>query len=365
MKHLTLLIAMFLIGGVAEVARGQASAYLEGARQPQLCADADRAYLTYVQDGTIRFGVIEGDGPWETLAVDVATPPDLMSGMSRGPRIAAAGEALVITAIADKPRRLVAWRSIDGGKTWQESIPDIAREADATREGLHDLAGNADGKLAVVWLDLRNVEAAGTELWLATSDDGGETWSEPRSIVSNAGGTVCECCHPAVTLDGEGEPVVLFRNVRDGNRDMYLWRDGKAEKLGVGSWPLMGCPMAGGDVAVYVNPMNDRETVFTVWRREGTLYSASPGEAEGIIAEGRGPTIAVSREGWPALFYSTADSGLLAYVPSKGTFRIDGEGGSYPSAVSVPGATVVAYESGGGVEIYPIDRFERYEEVKQ
>ena len=356
-------IAMVCALALAEAAHGQ-SMFLEGATQPQLAADGERAYIAVVRDGTIQVGTVPVLGEGNRLPDDVAAPSKLMAGMRRGPRIAVAGEAVVVTAIAGEPAELLSWRSTDGGETWKQTANSIAGEPGAVREGLHDLAGNADGKLAVVWLDMRDADENGTELWMAESNDAGTTWGTPRRIYHNPGGTICECCHPSVTYDTNGKPVVLFRNSLDGNRDMYLWRDGKAEKLGTGTWPLNGCPMAGGDLAAYINPMNNREVVETVWRREGTIYSATPGGDEGVIADGRQPVLAVSNAGWPVVFYTGAE-GLLAYLPLEGTFLIDAEGGSYPAAVVLPGSVVVAYQNRRGVEVYEIERFEQYEMISR
>lgn len=366
MKHLpvvALSIGMFCLLVLAEAAHGQAM-FLEGATQPQLAADGERAYVAVVRDGVIQVGAFpareEGNEPPD----DVAAPPKLMTGMRRGPRIAVAGEAVVVTAIAGEPAELLSWRSTDGGETWKQTAHSIAGEPGAVREGLHDSAGNADGKLAVVWLDMRDADENGTELWMAESNDTGTTWGTPRRIYHNPGGTICECCHPSVTYDTSGKPIVLFRNSLDGNRDMYLWRDGEAEKLGTGAWPLNGCPMAGGDLAAYIDPMNDREVIETVWRREGTIYSATPTAEESAIADGRQPVLVVSDAGWPVVFYTGA-KGLFAYLPLKGTFLIDAEGGSYPAAVALPGSVVVAYQNRQGVEVYEIKRFEQYEMISR
>lgn len=363
--RIQIILSFFICCLFASAASAQFSTYLEGASQPQLAKAGDRAYLVYVSEGTIKLAVLAGTDE-TALAIPVAAPQKLMSGMRRGPRIAASGESVVVTAIAGKPAQLMEWRSTDAGKTWAQVTESIAGEPGAVREGLHDLAAGPDGKLAVVWLDLRNVARNGTELWMAESDDAGATWGAPRVIYSNPGGTVCECCHPSVAYDTQGEPVVLFRNALDGNRDMYLWRQatGKAEKLGTGTWPLQGCPMAGGDVAVFVNPMQDEEEVATVWRREGTIYTAGPGSEEGVVANGRQPVIAVRDTGWPTVFYTNAD-GLFAFVPLSGTYHIEKERAAYPVAVATSDAVVVAYESGGGVELYGITDFERYEKVER
>ena len=66
-----------------------------------------------------------------------------MLGRHRGPRVAATNDAVTITAIAGKrgggqDGDLLAWRSMDHGKTW--GAPAVLNDvADAAREGLHGL----------------------------------------------------------------------------------------------------------------------------------------------------------------------------------------------------------------------------------
>ena len=360
-----LLLAIALPGLLATTASAQFSAFLEGAKQPQLAAAGDQVHIAYVQDGEVRCLTLDKGGA-KLASATVAAPPKLMSGMRRGPRVAASGDTVVVTAVADEPARLMAWRSTDAGKTWAEAADSLAAEPGVAREGLHDMAAGPDGKMAVVWLDLRNVEQSGTELWIVESADAGATWDAPRRLYHNPGGTICECCHPSITYDTDGEPVALFRNVVDGDRDMYLWRSGdsgKAEKLGVGSWPLNGCPMAGGDVVAFVNPMNDRETVATVWRREGTIYAASPGDEEGVVAEGRDPVLIVSESGWPAILYTRPD-GLFLNAPMHGTYRVDADRAAYPAANALGDSIVAAYETKSGVEVRQIKSLDSPEKTQ-
>jgi hypothetical protein len=61
---------------------------------------------------------------------------------------------------------------------------------------------------------------------------------------------------------------------------------GEAQKLGLGSWQLNGCPMDGGGLAI-----NNNGVVQTVFRREANIYAATPGMPEQKLAEGRGCTI--------------------------------------------------------------------------
>ncbi|MEO7766511.1 MAG: sialidase family protein, partial [Ferruginibacter sp.] len=126
----------------------------------------------------------------------------------------------------------------------------------------------------------------------AQSMDGGKTWSKNRMIYTSPDSTVCQCCKPSVKVAGSNV-YVMFRNWIDGNRDMYIIqsKDGgntfdDAKRLGDGHWKLKGCPMDGGNLAINTNGQ-----IQTVWRREGMVFSATPGSPEIQIGEGKGSTI--------------------------------------------------------------------------
>jgi hypothetical protein len=255
----------------------------------------------------------------------------------------------VITAIAENPQSgeegaLLAWRSQDGGRTWAASPQPITSVEGAAREGLHDTAGHPSGKVAVVWLDLRNaMKGGGTEVWLATSDDGGDTWGKERLLYRNEGGTVCECCHPSVAFDAEGNPVAMFRNALAGNRDMYLTgTDGGAKKLGRGTWPLEACPMDGGDIA------RGDDGWWTAWRRADTVYLARPGEDEVAVGKGEQPVVAHAAEG-PHVVWTDGDR--LRHRNPAGEIVTLAEHAAWPAAALLPDAVLVAYESGNAAAV--------------
>ena len=111
-------------------------------------------------------------------------------------------------------------------------------------------------------------------------------------IYTSPDSTICECCKPSVVMKGS-HVYVMFRNFIKGNRDLYMVQSsdggvsfGSAQKLGKGSWPLNGCPMDGGGLAI-----NTLGMLQTVWRRENKIYTCEPGFDEKEIAEGRNCTV--------------------------------------------------------------------------
>ena len=134
----------------------------------------------------------------------------------------------------------------------------------------------------------------------ASSNDGGQTWSENRQIYSSPSGTVCECCHPSVAIDSKGTIYVMWRNAVAGNRDMYaaVSSDGgktfkAAVKLGAGTWKLDSCPMDGGHLA-----STAPGKLVAVWRRENQLFKLSSGDrGEAPLASGEQPWITTNSDG--------------------------------------------------------------------
>ncbi len=268
-------------------------------RQPQLASAGRRIAMTYGSGNAIYFVGSPDAGKTWTRPILVSESGIVSLGMRRGPRVAISQEAIVITAIAGAQGRgadgdVLAWRSVDQGKTWSkpQRVNDVVSSA---REGLHSMSAGGKNTLFATWLDLRE---KGTRLYGSTSLDGGLTWSANRLVYQSPSGSVCECCHPTAVVDGDGNIAVMFRNSLDGNRDMYLVRStdagmtfGTASKLGSQSWKLNACPMDGG--AFLLGAQNSS---VSVWRREGNLYQSN-GTDESLLGPGKHPVIAQSSKG--------------------------------------------------------------------
>ena len=284
-------------GEALVVARGRGA---QEPRQPQAAVD---------EEGTIHVAWGSGDRVFHRAArADasfgdesvLALAPVMSLGMRRGPRIAASGGSVCITAIGGatgKGRDGDVWaaRTRDGGRTWSEPVRVNAVEGSA-REGLHGMAAGPDGAMCCVWLDLRNGR---TEVMAATSGDGGGTWNPDVLVYRAPEKNVCECCHPAVVWDGRDDVYVQWRNSVGGNRDMYFARSrdggrtfGEATKLGSGSWALAACPMDGGAIAVVDGKL------ASAWRREKTVYLVEgTGQEERSLGTGEQPWLVATESG--------------------------------------------------------------------
>jgi len=273
--------------------------------------------------------------------------------MHRGPRVAYTRQAIVVSAIVGEQGKgkdgdLLAWRSRDGGKSWSAPVRvnDVGGSA---REGLHAMAAGGKETLFAAWLDLR---ASGTRIHGATSKDGGTTWSANRMVYESPSGTVCQCCHPSVAVDGAGNIFVMFRNSVQGSRDLYLTRsaDGgntfaAAWKLGRGTWKLEACPMDGGALAV-----DQDGRVTTLWRREETLFTSEAEGPEKSWASGRNPAAATTRRGVYAAW--TDAKAVWLRRPAVAQPEVIAEDGGFPSLAALDdGSVIVAWESSGVIVV--------------
>jgi hypothetical protein len=322
--------------------------------QPQLAAVGQRAALVFGEGQTIYFAGSKDGGRRFSSAVVVPSQGSLALGRHRGPRIAIAGETLIVTAIvAAEPGAgdLFAWRSTDDGHTWSAPVR-LNRVAASAREGLHGM-GAAGKVVTSAWLDLR---ASGTHLWAAVSNDAGATWSEDRLVYESPSGTICQCCHPSVAVSPKGDISVMFRNAVEGARDLYLTssHDGgqtfePPSKLGNGTWKLDGCPMDGGGLA-----LDARGAIATVWRRDKEVFFARPGQTEQRIGTGRDPALAVGRnDAWSVVFRDDDGVSVLdGKSLEKGSLAMEAQA---PVLVALDdGSWLAAWELAGRVFVSPV-----------
>jgi hypothetical protein len=341
-----LVVAVMGAFAVLTFARGEAE--FPTAAQPQLAATADgRVWLTFGRGQEIFVARSEDQGATFAAPVRVAALPSLMLGRRRGPRIVARGDQVTITVMAGE---LLAFHSKDAGGKWAGPtvVNDVPRSA---REGLHGFAIAPDGRIFAVWLDLRDVSGARTQLFSAESTDGGATWSANRLVYrAPAGQTVCECCHPSALFNARGDLTVMWRNGVDGARDMWSATRpagaadfGPTAKLGAGTWLLKACPMDGG--AIFSGP----ERPASVWQRNGAVYFCAEGGTEKLLGPGTQPVALSTPQRTIAVWQQGAD---LVSVAWRGTAPaspgVVARGARFPAVATIPGTdrVVVAYERG-------------------
>ncbi|MEA3213778.1 MAG: hypothetical protein QOE70_6835 [Chthoniobacter sp.] len=318
---------------------------LRGAVQPQVAVSpAGRIHVVFGK-GNAVYHTASADGRSFSTPVKVGELEKLALRMRRGPRVSATNELIAVTAISHADGNLHAWTSADGGATWTET-PQINVPASSAREGLHALAGDGRGLVAVAWLDHRG---SGTELWSRVSRDGGRNWQPEARVYASPDGHICECCHPSLAIGPRGEIAAMWRNWLGGSRDLWLAVStdagatfGAAEKIGVGTWRLNGCPMDGG--AVTFGPTG---LPFAVWRREKTVFASEHPDTEQRLADGAAqPVVAVG--GAEAVVVWEQNGDLFVRRGKTAPERL-AERAAAPAIAKTPdGKTVVVWESSAG-----------------
>jgi len=259
------------------IARGQ---------MPNLAKDnSNQIHLVYGSGDSILYSLSDDQGNTFSKPSLISILTGLTASHMRGPQIAATSNGLVVTACTNSGNIFSYTSDGSGGWTPGSRVNDVDTIA---KENLMALGAEGNNAFAV-WLDLRDGH---NKLFGARSINGGKTWSKNSIVYSSPDSTVCECCKPSVMTRGENV-YVMFRNWLNGNRDLYLIKSsnagvsfGQAQKLGDGSWPLNGCPMDGGGLA-----LNKNGNPETVWNREGIIYACEPGKEEKELGEGKNCTM--------------------------------------------------------------------------
>jgi len=165
-------------------------------------------------------------------------------------------------------------RSLDGGRSFEPAfdLPDDAGPL-ATSRTFHSLLVLADGRLAAAWLDGRGGAPA---VRVAISRDRGATFGPSVEVARE----VCPCCRTVLAESPVGELVVGWRHIRDSANGLEIRDPSVATSFDGGAtwsapvpvvedgWVHDGCPHAGPALA---------------FDAEGTLhalrYTGNPGMA--------------------------------------------------------------------------------------
>ena len=328
----TVLLIAFCVSAFANPVSIVSGEKLE-AFQPQLSiAPSGTVHAVFGVDDAI-YHARSSDGRTFSQPVKVGQLEKLALKMRRGPRVVSTDSVVTITAISHASGELRGWTSTDDGSTWK-SAGALNSAPKSAREGLHAMAGDGKGLVALAWLDLRN---GGMELWSRVSPDGGLTWAPETRVYRSPDGHICECCHPSITIGPKGEIAAMWRNWLSGSRDMWATVStdagrtfGESQKLGTGTWKLAGCPMDGGGIA-----FDPESTLTSVWRREGTVYVAGLSGAESLLsATASQPVVA-----W------CGDDRIIAYE-SKGQIMVQTDDGA-PRSVGNGRSPAIASNAGG------------------
>mgnify|MGYP000895577916 CR=1 FL=1 len=154
-------------------------------------------------------------------------------------------------------------RSVDGGKSFSAPLT-VNDNRDVISHRFEALVADAQGRVALAWLDKRDLQTAqqagqpytGAAVYVAESRDGGKTFAANRKLADHS----CECCRVALAQDADGMPVALWRHVfaspdHTQIRDFAIARFDDAacavpSRASEDGWQLNGCPHHGGDLAI-------------------------------------------------------------------------------------------------------------------
>lgn len=151
--------------------------------------------------------------------------------------------------------------SRDGGKSFEQPVR-VNDDKKPVVHGMHSMAVDERGRIFLAWLDERSVNMndengkpdehkmeANREVYVASSADGGRTFSQNRLVAREA----CPCCKTAITAGGDGRLYVAWRQVLPGNyRHIAVSSSTDAGQTfsepviaSDDKWMIAGCPVSG------------------------------------------------------------------------------------------------------------------------
>jgi len=304
--------------------------------QPQISTDNNGIIrVVYGDKDNIFCAASDNQGITFSKPVLVGHVPAMHLGMSRGPQLASSANYSVITAI-DKSGNIHWFQLNHLSQKWKNMgiVNDIKGSAP---EGLMSLTADKKDNFYAVWLDTRT--GGNNQVYLASVPGKKGAWSKNILAYSSPDGHVCECCKPSIAVKGP-EVAIMFRNWLNGSRDLYVVKSldgGKvfqpAQKMGIDTWKLNGCPMDGGGIVI-----DGSNRIHTIWQRKGNIYYAKAGEPETYIGKGR--TCAISEAGANTVItFQNSDTLKLTSIKNKDQITV-GKGGFLKSVI-LPGNKIL------------------------
>lgn len=246
--------------------------------------DADgRLWLARVENRRLFVSYSEDGGSTFTLPVVATVEPESIAadGENR-PKIAVAPDGTVhltwMQSLAKPKTGNIRYaRSMDGGKIFTRPIT-LNDDAQEIGHSFNSLAIDGHGKVAVVWLDGRDREAAkakgraftGVSLFGAISEDNGAGFGLNRKVAEHT----CECCRTGLAWTADG-PVAFWRHVFGRNtRDFAISSlvGSSVRRVTDDEWEVDACPHHGGGIAA-----DEHGALHLTWftqgkKRQGIFY---------------------------------------------------------------------------------------------
>ena len=319
--------------------------------QPQISADSKGIIrVVFGRDDKIFCSTSIDHGITFSNPVLVAVLAKMHLGMSRGPQLASSANYSVITA-QDKAGDIHWYRLKHSSGQW-ETMGIVNDLKGSAPEGLMGIAADKKDNFYAVWLDTR--AGGGNNIYFSSlKNKNAARWSKNRLVYLSPDKLVCGCCKPNIAVN-DSEVVIMFRNWLNGSRDLYLAKSSdagssfkSAQKLGMDTWKLNGCPMDGGGIAIDAS-----NRIRTTWQRKGMVYFCEPGQPEVYIDKGRECAIS----GWGAnavLTFQEDDTVKIVNLKSKSKIIV-GTGGFLKSVVLPDDKVLCVWEKNNKIEFKKI-----------
>lgn len=109
-------------------------------------------------------------------------------------------------------------RSTDGGGSWTDPNVQINAEGASTDQRSPTIALDPAGALHVAWVDEREGD---TDIYFASSGDGGDTWTDPNVRVNSDTGTSSQE-YPRIAVNPTGNVSLTWLDYRNGGSDVFF-----------------------------------------------------------------------------------------------------------------------------------------------
>lgn len=245
-------LAPVLLGLAALAGRAGAQEPV-GSSRPFAGLDPGQPHLAVSRDGKVYLVCIAGEEArdvWLAVSGDGGTsfgePVKALDvggratgGLQRGPRVGVddAGRVYVSAVMQLEPweegqkyPRGDVWLTVsrDGGRSFDAPVrvndrsgagqhPESVKSA---KEGMHWMCVTPEGDVHLTWLDHRLAPDKGQLLAYARVGDAGRS-VEPNVLAYVPPETICQCCTPAIAVDGRGNPTLAFRNAVGDGREIW------------------------------------------------------------------------------------------------------------------------------------------------
>ena len=251
-----------------------------GSAEPFLFATKHDVILSWLEENALRFS--RYDGAHWSPAITVVKRDDLFVNWADFPSVIEDARGVLFAQWLQRSGAGYSYdtwmaTSADGGKSW--SAPFLLnRDGKKNEHGFVSLVPLAKEGVGAAWLDSRNMpegkEEGDMSLRYATVNARGAVANEVELDAR-----ACECCTTAMAMTASG-PLIVYRDRSDDEvRDIAYVRPGSKPRLvHADGWKIGGCPVngpqvdaAGGSAAV---------AWFTAANEQPRVYVAFEGDFE-------------------------------------------------------------------------------------